>query len=194
MSSIQNVQKLRKETQAPVIECKRALEEAGGDFEKAKLILKKKGELRAERKQERVTKSGTVGTYLHSNNKLGVLVELRCETDSVANNADFKKLAHELAMHIAAMNPQFVSLDSIPEEIINQKKEKYREEIKDAKKPAEIAEKIIRGKLDKEMAEICLYQQLFIKDETKAVSDLMKEATAKFGEKIEIGQFARLQI
>jgi elongation factor Ts len=190
-----DIQKLREETQAPVMECKKALEEAQGDFEKAKLILKKKGELRAKKKQNNETHSGIIEAYVHANNKrLGVLLELRCETDSVANNPDFKLLAHEISMHIAAMNPQFVSQESISKEIIEEKVREYQEEIKDSHKSPEIIEKIIQGKLGKELEEICLLNQIFIKDETKTINDLIKEATAKFGEKIEIRQFCRFQI
>ncbi|MFA5392382.1 MAG: elongation factor Ts [Candidatus Paceibacterota bacterium] len=190
-----DIQKLREETQLSVMECKKALEEAQGDFEKAKLILKKKGELRAKEKQNKETHSGIIEAYVHaSNKKLGVLLELRCETDSVANNPDFKLLAHEISMHIAAMNPQFVSRESISEEIIKEKVKGYREEIKDINKQPEMIEKIIQGKLEKELGEICLLNQIFIKDNTKIVNDLLKEAIAKFGEKIEISHFCRFQI
>lgn len=194
MINITDVQKLREETQAPVMECKKALEEAEGDFEKAKLILKKKGELRAEKKQNNITKVGLIEAYVHNNQKVGVLLELRCETDSVANNADFKALAHDLAMHIAAMNPQYISKDSIPQEVIEQKIKEYEKEIPDNKKSAEIKDKIIQGKLAKDLEEICLLNQAFIKDETKTINDLLIEATAKFGEKIEVKQFCRFQI
>jgi elongation factor Ts len=193
ISSI-DIQKLRQETQAPVMECKKALEEANGDFEKAKIILKKKGELRAEKKQNNETKSGIVTSYIHANNRVGVLLELRCETDSVANNNDFKSLAHDLAMHIAAMNPQFVSQDFIPKELLEQKIKDYQEEMKDSRKSPEIMEKIIKGKLDKELEEICLLNQIFVKDETKTINDLIKEAIAKFGEKIEVARFTRYEI
>jgi len=194
MISSTDIQKLRQETQAPVMECKKALEEAGGDFEKAKIILKKKGELRAEEKQNNETKSGLVTSYIHANNRVGVLLELRCETDSVANNNDFKALAHDLAMHIAAMDPQFISQDLIPKELLEEKIKEYQEEMADSHKPSEIMEKIIKGKLDKELGEICLLNQIFVKDETKTINDLIKEAIAKFGEKIEIKQFCRFQI
>ena len=194
MIKTNDIQKLREETQAPVMECKKALEEAQGDFEKAKLILKKKGELRAEKKQNNETQSGLIEAYVHANNKIGVLLELRCETDSVANNSDFKLLAHDIAMHIAAMNPQFVSQDLVPKEIMEEKVKEFQEEIKDSHKPPEIREKIVQGRLDKELEEICLLNQIFIKDETRTINDLLKEATAKFGEKIEIRQFCRFQI
>ncbi len=194
MISANDVSKLREETQAPVMECKRALEEAEGDFEKAKLILKKKGEMRAEKKQGSNTPSGVIESYIHANNKVGALIELRCETDSVAHNPDFKILAHDLAMHIAAMNPQFISRECIDPETLSQKQQEYKKEFEASNKPQDIIDKIIQGKLDKEFQEICLLDQIFVKDETKKIVDLLKEATAKFGEKIEIGHFCRFQI
>jgi elongation factor Ts len=194
MISASDIQKLREDTQAPVMECKKALEEAQGDFEKAKQILKKRGELRAEKKQANDTHSGVIESYIHANNKVGVLLELRCETDSVANNSDFKALAHDLAMHVAAMGPKFVSRESIPQEELKSKEDEYKEEVRDSNKSPEIIEKIIQGKLAKDLEEMCLINQVFIKDETKTIADLLKEATAKFGEKIEVGHFCRFQI
>jgi len=194
MVTINNVQKLRKQTFAPVMECKKALEEAEGDFSKAIEILKKKGELRAEKKQDNDTKSGIIEAYIHSNNQLGALIELRCETSFVANNPDFKKLAYDLAMHIAALNPQYISPKEIPEEIIKEKKKEYLEEFKKSNKPPEIIKKIIDGKFEKEFQEVCLNKQAFIKDETKNIDQLIQEAIAKFGENIEVGRFIRFKI
>ncbi|HZI95683.1 MAG TPA: elongation factor Ts [Candidatus Paceibacterota bacterium] len=194
MVSIDDVQKLRKQTFAPVVECKKALEEAKGDFSKASEILKKKGALRAEKKQENDTKCGIVEAYIHSNNQLGTLVELRCETSFVANNPDFKKLAYDLAMHITALNPQYVSSKEISEEIIEEKKKEYQEEFKKSNKSPEIVKKIVEGKLEKEFQEVCLNKQAFIKDETKNIDQLIQEAIAKFGENIEISRFIRFRI
>jgi len=194
MVNIDDVQKLRKQTFAPVMECKKALEEAKGDIVKANEILKKKGQLRAEKKQDNDTKSGIIEAYIHSNNQLGVLVELRCETSFVANNPDFKKLAYDLAMHIAALNPQYISSKEIPEEIIEEKRKEYSEEFKASKKPPEIIKKIIDGKFEKEFQEVCLNKQIFIKDETKNIEQLIQEAIAKFGENIEVGRFIRFKI
>ena len=192
MISAKDVAKLREETQAPVMECKKALEEANGDFEKAKIILQKAGKARAEKKEKSETKTGIIEAYVHTNKKVGVLLELQCETDFVAQNKDFQQLAHDLAMHIAAMNPLYISFDKIPEEVIQEKKEEYKKEL--LNKPPEIIEKIITGKLEKELEEICLEKQPFIKDETKKVGDLIKEAIAKFGEKIELKRFTRFSI
>jgi elongation factor Ts len=194
MISTDDVQKLRKQTFAPVMECKKALEEAKGDISKASQILKKKGELRAEKKQNNDTKAGIIEAYIHSNNQLGALVELRCETSFVANNPDFKKLAYDLAMHIAALNPQYVSSKKIPKEIIEEKKKEYLEEFKKSNKSPEIIKKIVDGKLEKEFQEVCLNKQIFIKDETKNIDQLIQEAVAKFGENIEVGRFIRFKI
>jgi elongation factor Ts len=194
MITAQDVQKLREETQAPVMECKRALEEANGDFNKAKEILKKKGELRALKKQEGETKAGIIEGYIHSNNQVGVLVELRAQTDFVSKNKEFKELAHDLAMHIAALNPKYLSKEDIEEEEIEKRKNEYLKEFEGSNKPKEILEKIIQGKLEKDFEELCLMNQTFIKDETKKISDLIKEATAKFGEKVEIKRFVRFEI
>ena len=194
MVPIDDVQKLRKQTFAPVMECKKALEEAKGDFSKAIEILKKKGELRAEKKQDNDTKCGIVEAYIHSNNQLGTLVELRCETSFVASNPDFKKLAYDLAMHVTALNPQYVSSKEISEEIIEEKKKEYQEEFKKSNKPPEIVKKIVEGKLEKEFQEVCLNKQAFIKDETKNIDQLIQEAIAKFGENIEISRFIRFKI
>ena len=194
MVSIDDIQKLRKQTFAPVIECKKALEETKGDISKASEILKKKGQLRAEKKQDNNTKSGIIEAYIHSNNQFGTLVELRCETSFVANNPDFKKLAYNLAMHITALDPQYVSSEEIPKEIIEKKKKEYIEEFKKSNKPPEIIKKIIDGKFEKEFQEVCLNKQIFIKDETKNIDQLIQEAVAKFGENIEVGRFIRFKI
>ncbi len=194
MITIEDIQKLREETQAPIMECKKALEETKGDFNKAKEILKKKGELRAIKKQTGETLAGIIDGYIHSNGQVAALVELRAETDFVSRNADFKQLAHDLAMHIAAMNPVYLSQENIPDEELEKKREEYLKEFENEKKPKEILEKIIEGKLNKDFGELCLMNQIFIKDETKKISDLIKEATAKFGEKIEIKRFIRFAI
>ena len=193
-AKIQDIQKLREQTQSPVVECKKALEEAEGNLEKAGEILKKRGELRAEEKGESRTKSGVVEAYIHSNHQVGALIELRCETDFVAKNTEFKQLAYNLAMQVTALNPKYVSFDKMPQEIIEAQRKEYTEELKGSKKPPEIVEKIIKGKLEKDFLELCLEQQIYIKDETKTIEQLIKEATAKFGEKIEISRFIRFQI
>ncbi len=194
MVSIKDVQQLREETQMPIMQCKKALEEAKGNKEKAKKILGQKGVLRAEKKQENSTKSGTIGFYIHSNKKIGSLVALRCETDSVAKNEDFVKLAHDIAMQVVATNPLYLSSTTIPQKDLEEKKAEYEESIKEEKKPPEIQEKIIEGKLAKWFQEVCLEDQPFIRDDSKTIKIILKEAIAKFGEKIEIERFTRLAI
>jgi len=141
-----------------------------------------------------VTHNGVIASYVHANNKVGALVELRCETDFVANNSEFKTLAHDLALQIVALNPQYLSPETIPAEELERRKEEYRKEFEGSGKKPEMIEKIIQGKLDKDFQEACLLEQTFVKDETKKVKDLIKEATAKFGEKVEIVNFYRLEI
>ncbi len=196
MISAQDVYKLREATQAPVMECKKALEESQGDFEKAKLILKKKGEIRGAKKQASTEEiaNGIIDAYIHAGGQIGAMVELRCQTDFVAKNRSFQELAHDLAMHIAALNPLYLSRASIPSEEIERKKEAYLKELEGSNKPPEMLDKIIEGKLEKEIAEICLENQMFIKDDTRTIGDLIKEAAAKFGEKIEISKFVRFEI
>lgn len=194
MVSIDDVQKLRKQTFAPAIDCKKALEETKGDITKASEILRKKGQLRAEKKQDNNTKAGVIEAYIHANNQFGALVELRCETSFVANNPDFKKLAYNLAMHITALDPQYASSEEIPKEIIEEKKKEYIKEFKKSNKPPEIIKKIIDGKFEKEFQEVCLNKQIFIKDETKNIDQLIQEAVAKFGENIEVSRFIRFKI
>lgn len=194
MVSIDDVQKLRKQTFAPAIDCKKALEETKGDITKASEILRKKGQLRAEKKQDNNTKAGVIEAYIHANNQFGALVELRCETSFVANNPDFKKLAYDLAMHITALDPQYASSKEIPKEIIEEKKKEYIKEFKKSNKPPEIIKKIIDGKFEKEFQEVCLNKQIFIKDETKNIDQLIQEAVAKFGENIEVSRFIRFKI
>ena len=193
MISIEEIQKLRRATQAPIMECKKALEEAQGDEDKAQEILRKKGAIRAQKKQNNETNSGLIEAYVHSNKKIGSLVELRCETDSVAANAGFSELAHNIAMQIVATSPLYLSSDQIPSDVMDQQVKEFQESIP-ADKPEEIKKKVIDGKLEKWFQEICLENQAFIKDDTKTVKNLVEEASAKFGEKIEIGQFVRFQI
>ncbi|MEK7158984.1 MAG: translation elongation factor Ts [Patescibacteria group bacterium] len=195
MSDTQPVVKLREFTGAGMVDCKKALDEANGDFDKAVEILRKKGEAKATKKMaERQTKEGIVYSYVHSNNKTGAMIELLCETDFVSRTDDFKNLAHDLAMQIVAMSPDYLSPEQVPQELIDREKDIYSEQLKNEGKPANIIEKIMQGKLDKFFEEICLLKQLFIKDDKIKVEDLIKQMIAKTGEKIEIGRFSRFQI
>ncbi len=177
------------------MDCKSALEEAGGDYDKAIDVLRKKGEVKAAKKvAERQAKEGLVYTYVHSNNKIGTMFELFCETDFVAKNEDFKNLAHEIALQIVAMAPEYLKPEDVPEEVIEKEKAVYKEQLKDEGKPEEIMDKIIQGKIEKFYEEICLLNQTSIKDDKQTISDMIKQMIAKTGEKIEIGRFVRYEI
>ncbi|MDP2856035.1 MAG: translation elongation factor Ts [bacterium] len=191
---IEIVKQLRDMTNASVIECKKALEESKGDIQKASEILKRKGKSVADKKNSRETKSGIIEAYVHGNGRVGVLLDLRCETDFVAKNDLFKELAHEIALQIAAMAPQYVSASDIPEAIINEEKEAYKNELKDSGKPENIIEQIIDGKLKKRYAEICLLCQPCIKDPEQTVDGLIRDYIFKIGENIQVARFARFEV
>ncbi len=193
--STQDVVKLRTMTGAGMLDCKKALDEAGGDLDKAAEILRKKGQAKAAKKSaERETKEGIVHSYIHANGKVGVLLELLCETDFVARNEVFKELAHDLAMQIAATDPLYIKPEDVPEEVIKKEKSMIKEEMADESKPADVLDKIVEGKMAKYYEEICLMNQLFIKDEDKTIADLINDKIASLGEKIEVGRFCRFSI
>jgi len=194
MSAIDQIKELRQETGVSLALCRKALKEADSDIDKAKELLRKWGQDLAGRKSGRATREGIIESYIHANKKIGVLVDLRCETDFVARNEDFQKLAHELALHIAAMKPLYVSPNDIPAEVIEKEKEIYKEQLAKEKKPKEVMDKIIEGKLEKYKKEVCLLSQPYVKDETKSIQDLINEQIAKLGENIMINQFTRLEI
>jgi len=195
MVELQMVTKLRAQTGAGMVDCKKALDESNGDYEKAIEILRKKGEAKATKKMaERQTKEGIVYSYIHSNSKAGVLLELFCETDFVARTDDFKALAHDLAMQIVAMSPEYLSPEQVSAEVLEKEKEVYREQLKAEGKPEAMMEKILEGKLAKFYEENCLLNQAFIKDDKLKVGELIKQMIAKTGEKIEVGKYARFQI
>lgn len=192
--SAELVKQLRQRTGIGMMECKRALEETGGDIEKAITTLRKKGYARAKEKLGRETAEGVVGSYIHLNGKLGVLVEVNCESDFVARNKEFQELVKNVAMHIAAANPKYVSAEEIPEDVIEREKEIIREQFKDSQKPPEIIEKIVEGKLGKFYEEVCLLDQAYIKDDKNSIKQLLASYIAKFGENIRIGRFARFEL
>lgn len=187
------VKELREKTGAGLMDCKKALSDSSGDMEKAFDILRQKGLATAAKKSGRTASEGLIGSYIHMD-KLGVLVEINCETDFVARTDDFKELVKDIAMHIAAANPSYVSRDDVPIEIIEREKEIYRAQV--ANKPANIADKIVEGKLDKFFSEVCLVEQIFIKDpeQKKRIKDLITEKIAKLGENIVIRRFSRFQL
>jgi len=188
------IKELRDKTQAGMVDCKKALVETDGDMEKAIDFLRKKGLASAAKKMGTETTEGIIASYIHSNGKIGVIVELKSVTDFVARNEDFVSLAKELAMQIAATNPQFVSTDQVPAELLDREKDIYREQMKDSGKPENVVEKIIEGKLAKYYSEVCLLEQEYIKDGSVKIKDLIKNKIAIFGENIEVGKFARFQI
>lgn len=189
---ISQVAALRAQTGAGMMEVKKALDEAGGDSVKAVEILRKSGALKAAKKADRATGEGIIGEYIHSNRKVAVLVELLCETDFVARNESFVQLGHDIAMHIAANNPQYVSRTEVPEAIIAKEKEIYQTEV--AGKPAEIVEKILAGKLDKYFSDVCLLEQKFLKDDSVTVEQFLQANIAKIGENIQIKRFHRMTL
>jgi len=190
-----DVQKLRQKTGSSMMECKKALTEANGDEGKAIEILKKKGEKVAESKiLSRETKSGLIDAYVHGNAKVGVLLELDCETDFVARNEEFKELSHLLCLQIAAMAPKYVSVDQVPQEMIEEDRRIFREQFASTNKPAQMIEQIVEGKIKKQNEEVCLLTQPFIKDQDKRVADVINQAIAKLGEKITVKHFVRYAI
>lgn len=186
------IQQLRGMTGAGIMDAKRALEESGGDVDNAIEHLKKQGRKIAAKKQERETKEGFIGSYVHTNGKVATLVALACESDFVADTDDFHQLAHDLAMQVAATDPQYVSPDEIPEEVIAKEKEIFEEQLKKENKPEKIWEKIIAGKLEKFYEEVCLLKQPFIKEDKKTIEQLMNEKVLKLGENIQIKEIKRV--
>ena len=187
------VKELREKTGAGLMDCKRALAECSGDMEKAIDILRQKGLASAAKKSGRTASQGLIGSYIHMD-KLGVMVEVNCETDFVARTDDFRELVKDIAMHIAAANPVYVSRDEVPAETLEREKEIYRAQV--TNKPPQVVEKIIEGKLDKFFSDMCLLEQVFIKDPEgkKKVKDIITDKMAKVGENIIVRRFARFQL
>jgi len=187
------VKELREKTGAGMMDCKKALTESGGDFEKAVDFLREKGLASASKKSSRTASEGTIGSYIHMD-KIGVLVEINCETDFVARTDDFKELVKDVSMHIAAAAPQYLSREDIPEDVIEREKDIYRAQV--AGKKPEVVEKIIEGKLEKYFSDVCLLDQVFVKDPDgkQKIKDLIVDKIAKLGENIIIRRFARFQL
>ena len=194
MVSIDKIKQLREETGVSISECKKALEEVKGDMEKAKEILRKWGQVLAGKKVEREAKEGIIESYIHPNKKVGVMIELRCESDFVARSEDFRNLAHEICLQIAAMKPLFLREDDIPEKFLSGEREIYKEQFSGSEKPEKILNEIIEGKLGKYKREISLLSQPWIKDTTKTIKDLIDERIARLGENIFVKEFARYEI
>jgi elongation factor Ts len=190
----EKVKELRERTGIGMMECKAALAETDCDMDKAIELLRKKGYARAEAKSTRAAKEGTVGSYIHMNGRIGVLVELNCESDFVARNGEFQELVKELAMQIAAAKPKWIGAVDVPPHIVEKEKEIIQAQLGDMKKPPEIMEKIVNGKLLKFFEEVCLLEQPYIRDDKIKVRDLVTKLVQKMGENIRIGRFARFEI
>lgn len=190
------VKKLRETSGAPMMECKRALEEAGGDLEKALTILRKRGQATAAKKATREAKEGVVGSYIHAGGRIGVVVEVNCETDFVARNEEFQQLAHDLAMQICATDPRFIRKEDVTPEVLVREKEVLRAQAAASGKPETVLDRIVEGKLEKFYEDNCLYEQHFIKDTTGSttVGELINSKVAKFGENITVRRFARFKV
>ncbi len=192
--SAQLVKALRERTGAGFSDCRSALLESKCDLDAAEAVLKAKGRDEARKKAARVASEGAVGTYLHAGGKIAVLVEVNCESDFVARTDEFQRLCHDLAMHVAALDPRYVKREDVPEEIVEQERANYLEQARASGKPENVLDRIVEGKLDKFFAESCLYEQHFIKDEQFTVRDLIQQAISRMGENIGVRRFARFKV
>lgn len=188
------VKALREKTGAGMMDCKRALEEASGDFDKAVRILREKGIASVKRRQEKSTEQGIIDSYIHIGGQIGAMVELKCETDFVAKNSEFIELAHQIAMHVAAFNPKYLSRNDVPEDVLESKKELFRDDCRARGKPENVWDQIIEGMLEKFFEEVCLLDQPFVKDPSMTVAELVAQVSSKVGEKIVVRRFCRYQV
>jgi elongation factor Ts len=184
------IKALREETSAPMMDCRKALLDAGGDVERAKALLLERGAAQAAKKSERAAEEGLVSGYIHAGGKIGVLVEINSETDFVARNPKFAELSRDLAMHVAAMSPKYLGRESVPSDTVDALRNEFRAAVP-AGKPPEVAEKIVEGKLNKWFEEHCLLDQAFVKDDSMSVADLVNRATGALGERIRVRRFTR---
>jgi len=187
-----DVKELRDATGLPIMECKKALTEADGDRQKAIAILDEQSEKAAAKKAGRDLDDGIIASYIHNNGKVGAMIELLSETDFVARNEEFQELGYEIAMHVAAMNPEYVSRDDVPEDAIADKKEQLQDEFDD--KPQDVQDDIIAGKMDDFYADTVLLEQPFVKDGEQTIEDMLQEATQTFGENVAVGEISRFEI
>ncbi len=192
--SASQVKELREKTGAPMMDCKQALTEAKGNLEEAIVVLRKKGVSVAAKKAARVTSEGSVASYIHAGGKIGVMVEVNCESDFVARTEDFKELTHDIAMHIAASDPKYVRKEDVTAADFAREKEIYLDQAIKSGKPAHIAEKMVAGKMEKFYEEVCLLEQPFIKDQTISISQLIAAKIGKLGENIAVRRFARFKV
>ncbi len=190
----QLVKQLRDKTSAGMMECKKALEEAKGNLEEAEVVLRKRGMASAAKKASRSTKQGSVGTYIHPGSQLGVMIELNCESDFVARTDDFQELVRDLAMHIAAADPQFVRREEVTEAILEKERDIARDRAKNEGKPEKVIERIIEGRMEKYYEEVVLLEQPFVKESSLTVKDLINQKIAKLGENITVARFIRMKV
>jgi len=188
------VKELRSQSGAGIMECKSALKETKGDVEDAITFLRKKGLAKADKKSDRNTSEGKVGTYIHQGGKIGVMLQLNCETDFVANTPDFQELVRDVAMHIAAAKPRFATREEVTEEVLGKEREIFAHQAKESGKPENIIDKIVTGKMEKFYAENCVLEQPFVKDTNVTIGELIKQKIALLGENINLSQFARFEI
>ena len=194
MISIDQIKQIREETGVSPIEIKKALNEAKGDEEKAKELLRIWGKTSADKKTARETNAGIIDYYLHPNLKTGVLLAIRCESDFVAKSQDFKNLAHEICLQIAAMKPLFVSENDIPKEVLDSEEKIYKEQLRDSGKPTNISKQIIEGKLKKYKESVSLLSQPWVKENSRTIKNLVEEVVSKIGENVEVKKFCRYEI
>jgi elongation factor Ts len=190
----QMVKELREETGAPFLDCKKALEDHEGDLEKAKAWLTEKGLARAKKKMERETREGKIEAYTHPGGRVGVMVEVNCETDFVADTDQFQEFVHDMALHVAFANPLYLDVDDIPEDVLEAQKKEYYDEAKAQGKPDNVIERIVEGRLNKYFSEICLMRQPFVKDDDIVIGDLVTQVIAELQENIRISRFARFEL
>ena len=188
------VKELREATGAGVLDCRKALEATGGDFEAAVAYLREKGLAEAAKKVDRTAREGIIEAYVHHGNRVGVILELNCETDFVARTEEFRNLAHELALHIAFANPRYLSRDRVPQEVIEEERRIYRTQALEEGKPESVVDRIVQGKLEKFFQSVCLLEQPFVKDEDRTVEQILKEHTALLGENIVVRRFVRYEL
>jgi len=188
------VKELREASGAGVLDCRKALEATGGDFEAAVAYLREKGLAEAARKVDRTAREGLIEAYVHHGSRVGVILELNCETDFVARTEEFRKLAHELALHIAFANPRYLSRDRVPQEVIEEERRIYRTQALEEGKPESVVDRIVQGKLEKFFQSVCLLEQAFVKDEDRTVEQILKEHTALLGENIVVRRFVRYEL
>ena len=190
----QMVKELRDKTNAGMMDCKKALTETGGDMEKAVDLLRQKGLAVAQKRADRATSEGVISTYIHAGGKIGVMVEVGCETDFVAKNDDFQEFAKNVAMHIAATNPVALKREDVSDELLEREKNIYKQQALDSGKPENIVDKIVTGKMDRFYSESCLMEQKYVKDPDLSIQDLLNELVAKLGENISVKRFSRFQV